>query len=227
MLEIFLDIFLTIFSVIAALIGAIGAMLATWLWAGSEFFGKPLKVNGVGGPMDWSKRVQLAGFFSLFGCLTMLGAWLYANDWLAPYLASSVAITPWWVIAAWLALSTLIPLVILHRSSEWPKLRKVYLSPRGEALATRRLTWAVMGKGVTFKNALTISAFDDGLGVSQNRLLGPFSKPILVPWNQVRIETLDAKEPAQVRLSFNGVEQVELTMQEECWLSIAQHRPRD
>ena len=226
MLETVLTIFLTFFGLIATLVGSVGVVFGLWQWAAVEFLGRPLKVNGTDGPLNWPKRMLLAVFVVAFASLAAFGLGLAFDDWLATYLASAFSAVPWWAVPAWLILCWLVAVVFLTRSSNWRKLSKAYPRPSGEVLASRKLPWAIMGS-VTSRNVLTISAFRDGLGVSMNRFFGPFSRPVLVPWNAVSVETVEGAQPAQTKLDFDEIDQVQLILLEEFWQPIEQYKPRD
>jgi hypothetical protein len=225
MLETALNVFLTFFGVIAALVGSLGVVIGLWLWAPAEFLGKPLKVNGTDGPLNWPKRILLAVFVVGFTSLAAFGLWLTLDDWLANCLASAFSAVPWWGAPGWLILCWLVAVLLLSRFSSWRELSKVYPKPSGQALVSRKLPWAVMGDGVTFKNVLTISAYHDGLGVSQNRFFGPFNRPVLVPWKSLSVENVDGAKPALSKLSFGEAELVQLTLLDECWQSIERYKP--
>ena len=226
MLETAPNIFFTIFSVAATLVGSLGTILVLWLWAAAEFRGKPIKVNGLDRPLDWSVRIRLALFAVPFACFAAFGIWLSSVDLPPAYLSSGIETLPWWTIVIFPFLIWAAITFFLSSSSGWQELSKVYPRPQGDMLASKKLPWAVMGT-VTMRNVLTISAYKDGLGVAQNRFIGPFSRPILVPWKCVTFEIIEGAQPSQVRLKFQNVEQAAITLLEECWQPIAQYKPSD
>ncbi|MEP1422391.1 MAG: hypothetical protein ABJK59_11530 [Erythrobacter sp.] len=227
MVQTALSIFLTFFGAIAAFLGSVAAALVLWLWVGAELFGKPLKINGAVGAINWSRRVRLALAIVLFVGLAALGVWLVLSDWPANVAAGILAFVPWWAMVAYLILVWLIVIGSLSRASGWPKLSNVYSRPRGEPLASKKLRWAMMGGGVKFENALTISAYSHGIGIAQNRFLAPFSRAILVPWSDVLVEQSETAGLPRAKLRFRAVDQVELHCLEECWEYILQHRPEN
>lgn len=225
MLETFVDFSLIVFSVFATLIGAGGSAIALFLWIGAELFGKPLKVNGVDEPINWSHRGFLAIFVATFGCLTAAGIWLFATDWVASafiYLLKSI---PIWAYILFVPFIWLFVTSILNRAAGWPELMRSFPRPSGKALLVQKLEWAVMGKGVTCKHVVTIAAHDDGVAINQSRLFGPFTRPVLIPWDQVKIGAIEEAAHDLVRLKFGGLERAALVLPLDAWKLIERHQP--
>lgn len=225
MLETFAGHFLTIFSVFATLIGAVGLVIALSQWIGAELLGKPLKVNGVEKPIDWADRGLLAIFVATFGCLTSLGIWLFSADWVAYAYVSLLTSIPIWAYVLFVPLIWLLVTLLLNRSAGWPELMRSFPHPTGKALFTQKLPWAVMGKGVTCKNVITIAAHDAGVTVEQNRLFDLFNRPVLIPWDQLTVGASGGTAPDLVRLRFGELEKAALVLPLQSWEAIERHRP--
>jgi hypothetical protein len=225
MLETFAAFFLTIFSVFATLIGAGGLAIALSQWIGAELLGKPLKVNGVEKVIDWSDRGFLAIFVATFGCLTAFGIWLFSADWVASSYVWLLTSIPIWAYVLFVPLIWLFVTFLLNRSAGWPELMRSFPRPTGKALFTQKLPWAVMGKGVTFKNVITLAAHDAGVTVQQNRLFGLFNRPVLIPWDQLTVGASGGAAPDLVRVRFGNLEKVALVLPLESWEAIERHRP--
>lgn len=104
-------------------------------------------------------------------------------------------------------------------------MRQKFSSPAGTAQFTKKLDWAVMGQSVTSKNTVTISVHEAGLGIGQSRLFGPFIGTILVPWEDIVVEAFEDPDLNLVRLNFSPLKRASLTLAEDIWLKIEQHRP--
>ena len=227
MLETIADLFLTVFSVFATLIGATGVAISFYQWVAADIFGRPLKVNGVDGPIDWPQRGFLALFVALSGGLTALGAWLFSADWVAPAYVSLLTSIPLWAFGLFVLLIWLFVTWLLNRSAGWPELRRSFPRPAGDSLFSEKLKWAVMGKGVTCKNVITIAAYDAGVGIDQSRLFGLFTGPVLVPWDQLTGDAVEGAAPDLIRLRFGELEKAALILPLDCWQMIERHRPAD
>ncbi len=225
MLDSFAGHFLTVFSVFATLIGAGGLAIVLPQWIGAELLGKPLKVNGVEKPIDWSDRGDLAIFVAIFGCLTAVGIWLFSADWVASAYVRLLTSIPIWAYVLFAPSFWLFVTWLLNRSAGWPELIRSFPRPTGKALFTLKLPWAVMGKGVTCKNVITIAAHDAGVTVEQNRLFGLFTRPVLIPWDQLTVGASGGAAPDLVRLRFGELEKAALVLPLESWEAIERHRP--
>lgn len=225
MLETIADLFLTVFSAFAMLIGATGMAISFYQWLAADIFGRPLKINGVDGPIDWPQRGFLALFVAFSGGLTALGAWLFSAEWVAPAYVILLTSIPLWAFGLFVPLIWLFVTWQLNRSAGWPELRRSFPRPAGESLFTEKLKWAVMGKDVTYKNVITIAAYDAGVGIDQSRLFGLFTGPVLVPWDQLIGEEVDEDAPNLIRLRFGELEKAALILPLDCWQMIERHRP--
>ena len=225
MLETIVDLFLTVFSAFAMLIGATGMAISFYQWLAADIYGRPLKINEVDGPIDWPQRGFLALFVAFSGGLTALGAWLYSADWVVPAYVILLTSIPLWAFGLFVPLIWLSVTWQLNRSAGWPELRRSFPRPVGGSLFSEKLKWAVMGKDVTYKNVITIAAYDAGVGIDQSRLFGLFTGPVLVPWDQLKGDAVEGATPDLIRLRFGELEKAALILPLDCWQMIERHKP--
>jgi hypothetical protein len=225
MLDTFVDFFFTVFSVVATLIGAGGLAIALFLWIGAELFGTPLKVNGVEEPIGWSQRGFLAIFAAACGCLTAAGIWLFSADWVPSAYVSLLTSIPIWAYILFVPSIWLFVTTILITAAGWPELMRSFPRPTGKALFVQKLEWAVMGNGVTCNNLITIAAHDAGVAINQSRLFGPFTRPVLIPWDQLIVEAIEGAAHDLTRLKFGRLEKAALVLPLESWNLIERHQP--
>jgi hypothetical protein len=225
MLETLSDLGRTVFSVLAMIIGPLGLIFALYQWIATDFFGQPLKVNGVDTPIGWQQRAFFAILMTVFGCFTALGAWLFSADWVVTTQVGLLKSIPLWAIAVFVFLLWFFVTWRLNRAAGWPELRRKFSRPTGDASFSLKLKWAVMGKGVTCRNVITIAAHEDGVAIAPSMLFGPFTGPVLVPWDQLTVAADQEAAADLIRLSFAKLESAGLTLPLACWLQIEQHRP--
>ena len=115
--------------------------------------------------------------------------------------------------------------------SGWFRLQKRYaaelrpgaLSPVRESV---RLGSAYVGP-IRYNNVLRVSARPEGLGLSVLRLMGPFQKPLLIPWTDVKSRS-DGKRfllGAMVRVDLGQPPRGRLTLREQDWRRIEDAAP--
>jgi len=96
--------------------------------------------------------------------------------------------------------------------SGWYGLMKLF-PDRGEApIRSFQGQTGWMSSGLAFNGILTLSVCPSGLRVSVPRLFGPFSKPFLVPWNEIRVFRLTAYFQPAARLEFGRPSNGSLTV---------------
>ena len=220
-----LQAFLTVWAVCAMIISAFVIVLVSHRWISADLFGKSVKVDGVEKPIDRETRANLALLIAGLGLFFAAGAWLYSNDWVAGLFVGYWPAIPLWAwgllgLAIWLFVTTL-----LNRLSGWTSLRRSFGKAHGEMLTRERLEWAVMGKGVTCRNVLSISACREGVGIEVSRWVGVFGGPVLVPWEQVLACPLEEGAANLVKVQLGEPERTSIVLTEESWLRIVQHRP--
>lgn len=225
MLTAALQALLTIWAVCAMAISAFGILLVSHRWISADLFCKSVKVDGVEKPIDRETRATFAFLLAGCGLFFVAGAWFYWNDSIVAQVVGYWRAIPVWAwgllgLAIWLFVTTL-----LNRLSGWTSLRRSFRKPHGEMLTRERLEWAVMGKGVTCRNVLSISAYRTGVGIEVSRWVGAFGGPILVPWEQVLPCRLEERAANLVKLQLGEPDRTSIVLPEESWLRIVQHRP--
>ena len=98
--------------------------------------------------------------------------------------------------ALWLAVTTLLAVL-----SGWLRLAARYPDRSDEPLLRMRGSSGTMGLGVNLRGVLTLSACRAGLRVGIMRLLGPFCRDFLVPWDSITV--------ARKRVLFRPVARLE------------------
>ena len=224
MIETGVRFFLTAWSVIAMIIGAFGIILIAYQWLSADAFRRPITINGQKRAIDWRIRRYLLLGLAICACFSFAGAWLFSNAWVAGSLVGALALVPIWAYVVFFVLIWFGITGYLNSSAGWPSLQRCYDKPTGDVLIKQRLQWAVMGKGVTHKNVLSISAYRDGVGIEQSRLFGPFTRPIMVPWEEVSSSALEGGDTRCVRVRFGELENATLVLTEESWSKIEHFR---
>ncbi len=69
-------------------------------------------------------------------------------------------------------------------------------------------------RGVNFNNCLTLGVCPTGLRISMMRLLGPFQKPLFIPWAQI--------EPSRTKVAFFDYVRLNAGRMEESTIAIRQ-----
>lgn len=102
---------------------------------------------------------------------------------------------PLWIVPLFLVFGGSLWLAItsfLGAISGWFRLQKIYPDSGEPAIVHMPMQSGAMGTGLpsSFGNSLTIDACGSGLRLAVIRLLGPFQRPILVPWSQVSVRRI-------------------------------------
>lgn len=224
MFETMLTAFLAIFATIAMIVGLIGFCLGLYHWIAGDLFGKPIKVNGVTKQIDWPTRRLLALFTFGFASIAAAGVWMKSNGFPIDTVVTIISSIPLW---AYLLFFTLLGIGItsfLSFSAGWHELIRAYGRPTQEARFEQRLRWASMGDGVSYRNVLHLSAYDNGIGLRQSRFFGLFTRPVLVPWDEVRMAPVDGAKDELILLQFGNLSKPKLLLPEECWSNVERHR---
>ena len=123
---------------------------------------------------------------------------------------------PIFFIGMWLVVTT-----ILGITSGWFRLQQRFPSKKEVSRLTLKMLSGRMGLGVHMGGVLTLSACPSGLRVRMLRLFGPFGRPFMVPWEQVKAEPRTLFFLPSVRLSFGDPEVGNLTIDARLWQRLA------
>lgn len=104
----------------------------------------------------------------------------------------------------WIAITSL-----LGRISGWRGLERIFPDHAEPPVETLRFQTARMGV-VNFNNCMRFEICATGLRIAVFRLLGPFLKPLFVPWGQINAER--ANSPFMKLVTLNLGSQSEGTM---------------
>lgn len=139
------------------------------------------------------------------------------------YLPLLFLLIPLGPVALWLIVTTVIGL-----ASGWFRLQRAYPALSDQAGATLPRQSAEMGFGVAFSRVLTLTAGPAGIGISVSRLLGPFLRPVTVPWPAITAERRHMFMAQGVRLTFGQPEVGTLTIHARSWdqLTLLSPTPR-
>lgn len=142
------------------------------------------------------------------------------NDAHLPLLFVLIPLGP---VALWLIVTTAISI-----ASGWFTLQRTYHSMPAQVRTSLPRQSAEMGFGVAFSRALTLTAGPDGVGISISRLLGPFLRPVTVPWHEITAERRQMFMAQGVRLTFGRPEVGTLTIHAQSWdqLTVFSPTPR-
>lgn len=195
----------------------LGATFAVWFgWAfllliatvaaAVFIFGVPLKDEEPGEAVPPAKSAKIFLIFGAASLLLVAAGLIMKNGWVAPSIFSLLTSIPSWGYIIFILLSWLFVTSILNSSAGWPELMRSFARPTGKALCRRKLKWAVMGKGVTFKNVITTAAHDAGVVIDQSRWFGPFTSAVLVPWDQVNVGPIKGAARDLISLKFGELE---------------------
>lgn len=97
----------------------------------------------------------------------------------------------------WLGVTTL-----LGALSGWRAIERRYPDRPEPALEQLRGQSGRMGVGVNFNRCLRLDICTSGLRVAVPRILGPFSRPFLVPWSEIAANREKVLFGMLVRLTF-------------------------
>lgn len=123
---------------------------------------------------------------------------------------------PFAFAGGWLAISTLLGVM-----SGWFTLQSAYARGEDPALLTLRGKSGSMGFGVGLNGILTLSACATGLRVGIWRMFGPFQRPFLVPWSDIRAEPRQMLFVPSTKLRFGAPEIGTLTIDTASWQRLA------
>jgi hypothetical protein len=79
----------------------------------------------------------------------------------------------------------------------------------------------MMGWGVSMNNILVLSACQSGLRVAIWRVFGPFSRPIFVPWDEIKVQPRQIFFQKMARLGFGRPEAGVLSIDGRAWERLA------
>ncbi|HEY2048533.1 MAG TPA: hypothetical protein VGH03_04275 [Caulobacteraceae bacterium] len=124
---------------------------------------------------------------------------------------------PIFFVGMWLLVSTLI-----GAKSGWYELARRYPDRPEPALAKLGFQSGVMGPtGIGINGILTVSACRSGLRVEIWQVFGPFSKPFLVPWNEISVRPRQIFFHPYARLGFGNPEVGVLSIGRDVWGHLA------
>lgn len=113
------------------------------------------------------------------------------------------ALFPFLFVGMWLAITTMLGLM-----SGWFGLQARFPDRKEQSVLTLRFKSGIMGLGVSFDGCLTLSACPSGLRIACWRIFGPFERPFLVPWEQIRPENSSSFFVPMTKLRFGQSEDV-------------------
>ncbi|MES2056471.1 MAG: hypothetical protein V4564_11080 [Pseudomonadota bacterium] len=123
-------------------------------------------------------------------------------------------------IGMWLMITTMLGAI-----AGWFTLQQHYPASDQPILLKLRARSGSMGPGVALSGILTLSAGPSGLRVGISRLFGPFQKPFLVPWREIRAEAKTFFFVPMVKLSFGNPTNGTLKIDARTWQRLAAHSP--
>ncbi len=125
---------------------------------------------------------------------------------------------PLFFAAAWLAITSFFGLL-----AEWFSLQDRFPNDDDAALLNLNMRSGWMGVGVAFNSCLTLTACRSGLRISVWRILGPFQRPFLVPWNQIKATQKSMLFVPMARLEFGTPNLGRLTINARDWQKLANY----
>lgn len=90
---------------------------------------------------------------------------------------------PFFFVGMWLMVTT-----ILSRMSGLKALEARFPDRDDDVLAKFDMVSGIMGADVNYNGCLTLGVCRSGLRVNVWRILAPFDRPFLVPWEEIRVE---------------------------------------
>jgi len=126
------------------------------------------------------------------------------------------AFFPLFFVGLWLIVTTLLGIL-----SGWWRLQARY--PRGQEspILTLRQRSGIMGVGVSMSGILSLAACPSGLQIGIWRIFGPFQRPFLVPWNEIRAEPVQRFFQPMAKLSFGKPAVGKLTIDASSWARLS------
>ena len=127
-------------------------------------------------------------------------------------------------IAMWCATS-----LVLGWLSGWFDLQQHYCDDGAEQpLLKLRWVSASMGSlAIYLKHCLFLAAKPTGLSVSMFRIFAPFQKPLLIPWNDIRVEQASSWGFAKIRLLFGDPVAGQLRINQWTWSRLVDVLPQN
>ena len=116
-------------------------------------------------------------------------------------------------VGTWLVVS-----VMLGFMSGWFNLQQWYADDGGEEpLLKLRGQSGVMGAWVNLNGCLKLWAYPSGLGIRIWRIVGPFEKPLKVPWSEIEAEPSSSFFVPMVKLHLGKPENGTLKISAKSW----------
>ncbi len=134
-------------------------------------------------------------------------------DWF-PY------VFPVFFVCMWLGVTKL-----LAWKSGWEELQDLYPDRDEPALLALHFQSGVLNAMLQMSGVLGLAATRTGLRLRILRLFGPFCRPFLVPWREIRVEPVTARFAFRryVRLHFGTADRGTLEISERTWQRLARH----
>jgi hypothetical protein len=124
---------------------------------------------------------------------------------------------PVFFVGMWLLVTT-----VLGFMSGWSSLARRFPDRSEAALLKIGSQSGVMGPmGVGMRGILVLSACPSGLRVAIWRIFGPFSRPFLVPWDEIGVRPVKIFFRSYARLSFGRAEAGVLSIERNVWDRLA------
>lgn len=121
-------------------------------------------------------------------------------EWIVPFAVPISFVCIWLVVTA-----------LLMRFSGWLALQRRFPDQPDTAFGVMRFQSGSMGDavpgGVSFGNSLRFDICQSGLRVRVMWVFGPFTRPFLVPWREIRATEMRVFSLTRYRLSF-GLDEV-------------------
>jgi hypothetical protein len=127
---------------------------------------------------------------------------------------------PLYFAALWLTVTT-----VLGVLTGWFGMMQRFPDRDETALATLRRQSGIMGFWVAMSRILSLSPCPSGLRVAIMRLFGPFSRPFLVPWSEVRAARSSFLFAPMIKLTFGASEHGALWLYPRTWQRLLESAP--
>lgn len=119
----------------------------------------------------------------------------------------------------WIGITSLLGML-----SGWKRMERTF-PDRPEQPIERFAYESARMRGVNFKNCLAFEVCPTGLRISLMRILGPFRKPLFVPWSQIRAVREKLAFFNYVRLTLGMGQEGSLAIHAQAFERIAQTSP--
>jgi hypothetical protein len=120
-----------------------------------------------------------------------------SNSWIAVKLAFAI---PIFFVALWLGVTSLLSVL-----SGWSALMQAFPDRDETPVLSLSGQSGSMGLGVNMRGVLTIAVCPSGLRIGMPRLLAPFSRDFLVPWDRLSVTRKRVLFMDAARLQFGPV----------------------